>query len=58
MAQNQSAGVVTEYHYTEVNNVPVRFESQTRLLGGTAKQIYGLGKGSSLFGLNSKSLFG
>jgi hypothetical protein len=58
MAKDQTTGVVTEYHYTEVNNVPVRFTSQTRLLGGTAKEVYGLGKGSSLFGLSSKSLFG
>lgn len=58
MAKDKPPSVVTEYHYTEVNNIPVRFTSQTRLLGGTAKEIYGLGKGSSLFGLSSKSLFG
>jgi hypothetical protein len=58
MANATTSGVVTEYHYVEANGVPVRFTSQTRLLGGTAKAVYGLGKGSSLFGLSSKSLFG
>lgn len=56
MSKIQGTQTVTQY--TEVNGVPVNYVSQTRLIGGTPKDIYGLGKKGSLFGLSSKSLFG
>lgn len=51
-------GVQTTSQYVEVGGVPVNYISQTRLIGGTATKLYGLGKKGSLFGLSSKSLFG
>lgn len=51
-------GVQTTSNYIEVNGIPINYVSQTRLIGGTASKVYGLGKKSSLFGMSSKSLFG
>jgi hypothetical protein len=51
-------GVQTTTNYVEVGGIPVNYVSQTRLIGGTASKVYGLGKKGSLFGISSKSLFG